>query len=80
MTGNRSIILGRLLITTAMQGAAAPFADQCRSEAKDGRVFWGWLILLTPWRRDRYGESLPQRGLVIGWQTANPSPSPETHS
>ena len=65
---NRTIILGRLLVTIANQGGAAPFVDRCRSESTDGRVFWGVLILLTPWRRNRYGESLPQRGLVLGWR------------
>lgn len=65
---NRSLILGKLLVTTGMQGGGAPFVDKCRSAAEDGRVFWGVMILLTPWRRNRFGESLPQRGLVLGWQ------------
>ena len=63
---NRSLILGKLLVTTAMQAGGTPFVDKCRSEATDGRVFWGVPILLSPWRRNRYGDSLPQRGLVLG--------------
>src|SRR3954471_14508603 len=73
---NKGHVFGRLLITTAMQGAAAPLVDRCRSEA-DGRVFWGVLILLTPLRRDLYGESLPPRGLVLGWTQARPSSAPK---
>lgn len=66
---NKAFTFGRLLVTTAMQGGCAPLVDKCRTESVDGRVFIGVLILLTPWRRNRYRESLPQRGLVFGWQS-----------
>jgi hypothetical protein len=78
---NRSIRVGRLIVTTAMQGGGAPLFDRCRVEDRDGWAYYGWLMLLTPWRRNRYGESKPQRGLVVGWaEYARASVPPQEQS
>ena len=60
--------LGRLLVTTGNQAGGAPLIDRAMSSTEDGRRYMGYGMLLAPWRRNRYGESLPQRMLVIGWK------------
>lgn len=63
-----TIIIGPLCVTVTNQGAGAPLADRCWTREKGGgRVWRGRAILLTPWRRDRYGASLMQKALVVGW-------------
>ena len=63
----RSIILGRLLLTTCNQGAGAPIIDRSRSTG-DGSIFDGYAIHLSPWRRDEYGTRRSSLALVIGWR------------
>lgn len=65
-------IFGKLCITFCNQGAAAPLLDYCNVNTEDGRMFFGRALLLTPWRRDQYRESLPQRALVIAWESRLP--------
>lgn len=69
--GRRAYTLGRLVITTVDQGGHAPFADRCGGTILDGknqgRAYWGRAFLLAPWMRDRWGETVPQLALVIGW-------------
>lgn len=74
--GRAAYTIGRLVLTTVSQGGHAPLADRCGGtilEGKhEGRAYWGRAILLTPWRRDKYGETLPQRAFVIGWMRPVP--------
>lgn len=77
----KSFILGPLCLTTTMQSEGAPFVDKCFTKTEDGRRFRGHAVLLTPWRRNRYGESVIQRALVIAWKARapqGPSCGPET--
>ena len=68
----KSIIIGRLLLTTCNQGAGAPIIDRCRSRTDDGAVFDGRAIHLAPWRRDRYGTRRQGLALVMGWRRSDP--------
>ena len=67
--------IGKLVITTTNQRLGSPFIDRsttiCREKKTFGRLLWranGFAVLLTPWRRNEYRESLPQKALVIGWE------------
>ena len=62
----KSFILGRFIITTTTQAGRAPFMDRATICHEDGRRWDGVALLLTPWKRDRYGDSLPQLALVFG--------------
>lgn len=81
----KSFTLGRLVITTTNQPAGAPLIDEARTvETSTGdrprRVWVSFAILLRPWRRNRYGESLGGRALVIGWERRTifgAAPAPE---
>jgi len=61
----RSIILGRVVVTTCMQGSGAPVIDRATVHAKTGQHFRGWAVLLKPWRR-RTDATVRSRALVIG--------------
>lgn len=64
---HRTLTFGKLLFTTVIQGTGAPIVDWCAGHAVDGRTFEGRAIHLRPWRKDRYGDRLMNRALVIGW-------------
>ncbi len=53
------------IISWTYQGNNAPLVDSCVVIDKDGNRYQGWAILLTPWRRDRHGQSLIQPALVV---------------
>lgn len=62
--------IGKLLITTCNQSSGAPIIDRGFSDEKVA-PFRKWkckVIHLTPWRKDKYGDRLPGKALVIGWQ------------
>jgi hypothetical protein len=64
-------IIGKLIITTTLQGANAPVVDSCSTRAAvNGRMYDGYCIRLQPWKRE-FGQSAPQLALVLGW--ARPS-------
>ena len=58
--------LGRVLVTTTIQAQGAPFIDCACAKDGDGLNYRAIAILLTPWRRNRFGESEIQTALVIG--------------
>lgn len=62
---HKAHVLGWLCLTTCNQGQGAPLIDKCYTQDKEGRYYIGVAILLQPWKRNKYGESLPQRCLVI---------------
>lgn len=64
----RAWVIGRLCVTSCNQAQGAPWVDRCWSRTPSGECFAGIAILLTPWRRNRFGETLMQRALVIGWR------------
>lgn len=63
----RTIRLGSLIFTTVLQAANPPLVDKaCVRDEQDGQRFRGKAILLTPWRRNRYGNRPPyQLALVV---------------
>ncbi len=63
-----SLIIWRFCLTSTLQGHGAPLADKCTSIDNKRRSYKGRAILLQPWKRNGYGESLPQIALVIGWR------------
>ena len=65
---NRVVILGKLVVTTCNQASGAPLVDKAFAQDVYSRKYKGWAILLTPWKRNRYGESLLQKALVVGWR------------
>lgn len=64
--------LGKLYAVISNQAGGAPFMDSATTvtrEVVSKREVWrgrGKSFLLTPWRRNKYGESLPQKALTIG--------------
>ena len=58
---------GKLMVTTVTQGSGAPFIDGAFTTDAEGLRYKGVAILLLPWKRNQYGESLPQLALVLGW-------------
>lgn len=60
--------MGKLLITTTIQATHAPLVDTCSSRDQAGNQYKGLAILLKPWARNEFGESLSQRALVLAWQ------------
>lgn len=71
MAERNARVFGRLLLTTCMQAEGAPLIDRCTTRDNgDGRWARGIAVLLTPWRRNRYGEASPQVALVIAWKEA----------
>lgn len=60
---------GRLIVTTCRQGEGAPWIDDAWTHDREGNRYASKAILLTPWRKNRYGEHRRQRALVIGWRT-----------
>lgn len=63
----KAYVIGPLVVTTCNQAAGAPFIDSCFTRDKEGRRYKGRAILLKPWHR-KWGQSLPQTALVIGWR------------
>lgn len=66
---NRGLWIWKMMLTTCVQAAGAPFCDLVSGTDQQGRRYRGRCFLLTPWRRNRFGESVPQRALVVGWRT-----------
>lgn len=64
----KSIIIGKLCITTTIQGGGAPFIDKAFTRDDKDRKYAGVAILLTPWRKEKHGENLLQRALVVCWR------------
>jgi hypothetical protein len=60
--------IGRLIVTTCRQASGAPVVDDAFINDREGNRYEGWAILLTPWRKNRYGEHASQRALTIGWR------------
>ena len=60
--------LGRLIVTTCHNGAGAPIVDDSFIHDQEGNEYVGKSILLTPWRKNEYGERRRQRALTIGWR------------
>lgn len=60
--------LGRLIVTTCHNGTGAPLVDDSFIRDQEGNEYVGWSVLLTPWRKNEYGEHLRQRALTIGWR------------
>ena len=58
---------GRLILTTCLQ-SAAPVFDRCWATDREGNRYEGVAVLLTPWRRDSYGERPLMRAIVLGWR------------
>lgn len=65
---NKAYRFGKLLVTTTSQAQNAPFIDSSMSRDADGNRYKGIAILLQPWRRNQYGESLIQPSLVLAWR------------
>lgn len=65
---NAARVLGPLIVTTCMQGTGAALLDDCFVGDVEGRRYHGKALHLRPWRRDRYGERLRARALVVGWR------------
>ena len=61
-------VFGKLVISTCNQASGAAFIDRAFTEDIEGHQYASVAILLTPWKRNRFGESLPQLALVIGWR------------
>ena len=66
----RSLVVGPICITTTIQGSGAPLIDKCLTCAIDGTLYKGVAILLSPWKRNSYGESLEQVALVLSVNTS----------
>jgi hypothetical protein len=67
-----SLIIGKLVVTIGNQAAGAPFMDSATlflEDTKTGakRSCKALAFLLKPWRRNQWGESLPQPILCFGW-------------
>jgi len=60
--------IGRLLLTHCNQAHGAPMMDDSTSRDADGHRYKGKAILLKPWRKNGYGEHLPQPAVVIAWR------------
>ena len=60
--------IGRLLLTHCNQALGAPIVDYAFSRDIDGNNYRGRAILLKPWRKNKYGEHLPQPALIIAWR------------
>lgn len=65
---NKAVVIWKLCISTCMQASGAPLIDKAFQESENGNRYESIAILLQPWRRNKYNESLPQNALVIGWQ------------
>lgn len=65
---NKAFIFGPFLITTFMQALGAPIIDSAISVDNLGRTYKGYAILLTPWKRNQYGDRDIQLALMIGWK------------
>lgn len=60
--------LGRLIVTTYHNGTGAPIVDDAFVRDQEGNEYVGKSILLTPWRKNEYGEHRRQLALTIGWR------------
>ena len=68
---NRGLQIGRLMLTTCNQAAGAPLMDSCTTRDQAGNVYHGKCFLLKPWRKNKWGEHLPQPAMVIAWRRHN---------
>ena len=60
----------RLIVTTCRQPTGAPLVDDAYVNDAEGHRYTGKSILLTPWRKNEYGEHARQRALTVGWRNA----------
>jgi len=59
--------IGKLILTTCYQGSGAPFIDKAFITDSEKNHYEGYAVLLNPWKRNRYGESLIQKAFVFGY-------------
>lgn len=64
----RGLRLGKLIVSHCIQGTGAQPIDSALITDADGYLYRGIAILARPWRRNRYGERLRGRALVLGWR------------
>lgn len=74
---NKTLILGRVLVTTAMQAQSAPFVDRSTVFGADGKRLTSTAVAISPpwhmgfssymggWRTRK-----PVRALILGWVNA----------
>lgn len=67
MNSHRSIIAGRLCITTTEQAVGAPIVDGCFTRDAKGNQYVGRCILLWPWKKNQFGER-SGRAIVFAWR------------
>lgn len=65
---NKGYKIWRLIFTSCIQGIGAPLIDKAFIRDKEGNGYKAIAILLLPWKKNQYGESLIQKALVIGWR------------
>lgn len=70
----KGYVFGKLIVTTCVQSANAPVVDTAFTRDAEGNEYKGKAFLLTPWRR-KYGQSVPQKALVVSWRKSNPEKS-----
>lgn len=64
----KSLIIGKFLVCISRNAIGAPFIDNAFASDQDGRRYRGYAVLLQPWRRNNYGEALPQPALFLTWR------------
>ena len=52
----KAFILGRVILTTTVNGLGAPFADKCTGTTEENIVWNGYAIQLNPFRFNKYGD------------------------
>ena len=63
--------IGPLIVTTCRQPTGAPLIDDGWTIDQEGNRYASRSVLLTPWRKNRYGEHERQRALTIGWRVSH---------
>lgn len=57
-----------MIVTTCIQGTCRRIVDRAFTQDREGNRYESVAIILSPWRRNEWGEYLSQRVLVIGWR------------
>ena len=70
----KSLIIGKFLVCISRNALGAPFIDDAFARDSDGRRYRGYAVLLQPWRRNNYGEALPQPALFLTWREEKMKP------
>jgi hypothetical protein len=73
----KSLIVGKLLVCISRNAIGAPFIDKAYANDDSGKRYRGYAILLQPWRRNNYGEALPQPALFLTWRHESIKPQQE---